>query len=481
MSPAAILPPALIIEDLTVDGVISPQPPANMSTTLADLLSTSLVLMQTAAYLPLSSRLALAATSKSFHRFIHNEPSAFQYVDLSSVKAAAIETCPMNKEGRGSKRKNAAFIEDEDYGIPILDAFRQLEDRQWLYNVSTLVLDGMAVPSGLVRSIITQDRFNVRMLSLREAKHLNHVKLRQVLNHSVRPDRPAGMPKLRGLYIFGQMEPVPVKEDFAIGRRRSPTRYPDSRPQDTVRAIGAQLGAEWNKKSQETLAAELTGTDDKWYQSAGKVVARTPGSEWADTLIACEGIIYFDAVLCRGPRHETPSSSSDTSSYLPPAVATIALGSAGCTKCGKCPEGPASFGHSPSHHLPLLAPPPFHGPSVRAAQMPPSGSSVPNPKLIVRCADCLRGRWCERCHKWWCESCYQPGSRTGEQQNVYYSSLLDGDETRVDDKVKVHMGLCIDSCLLDDLSPDDNFEDELAEEHEMLEQWLAEELYFSRH
>jgi hypothetical protein len=64
---------------------------------------------------------------------------------------------------------------------------------------------------------------------------------------------------------------------------------------------------------------------------------------------------------------------------------------------------------------------------------------------------------------------------------VYYSSLLDGDETRVDDKVKVHMGLCIDSCLLDDLSPDDNFEDELAEEHEMLEQWLAEELYFSRH
>jgi len=188
--------------------------------------------------------------------------------------------------------------------------------------------------------------------------------------------------------------------------------------------LGAQLGAEWNKKSQEALSTDLCGTEDKWYQP-GRMFRRTPISDWAETLQACEGIIHFDAVLCRGPRHDAvnfigmdpDAPQNHYNTYLPPTLATIALGQAGCAKCGSCPEGPAVFGQSPTHQLPLLSPPPLHSSSIRAAQYPHSKNGL-MPKLFVRCAECLKHRWCERCNKWWDESCYKPGNTRTELQNT---------------------------------------------------------------
>jgi len=98
-------------------------------------------------------------------------------------------------------------------------------------------------------------------------------------------------------------------------------------------------------------------------------------------------------------------------------VATVALGPAGCEICGTCPEGPAVFGESRENALPLLGPVPRFELSVRAAQRPSSGISgiegkVKYPELFLRCEDCLRARWCERCNRWWCEECYvEPRSR----------------------------------------------------------------------
>jgi hypothetical protein len=184
------------------------------------------------------------------------------------------------------------------------------------------------------------------------------------------------------------------------------------------------------------------------------LVTRTPIQEWAETLRICEGIIHFDAVLCRGPRH-TPSFDRNAGSYLPPAIATTALGPKGCDRCKGCPEGPATFGASPSHHLPLLAPPPLYSSSIRAAQMPSSDIPFTNPKLIVRCDECLKTRWCQRCHKWWCESCFQPGTLTElqsiEQEMIAGAGMAgNGTEDRrlVLDDIKVHMGFCLESCLL---------------------------------
>ena len=72
---------------------------------------------------------------------------------------------------------------------------------------------------------------------------------------------------------------------------------------------------------------------------------------------------------------------------------------------------------SPSHHLAtLLAPPPLYSSPIRAAQMPSSDIPYANPKLVVRCDECLKSRWCQRCHKWWCETCFQPGAATSTEQ-----------------------------------------------------------------
>lgn len=57
-------------------------------TSLLQLLSNTLILYQTTPYLPISSLLALGATSKSFKGLIHETPHVFRYLKLSDVASA---------------------------------------------------------------------------------------------------------------------------------------------------------------------------------------------------------------------------------------------------------------------------------------------------------------------------------------------------------------------------------------------------------
>lgn len=428
------------------------------STNLLALLSNHLISSRIIPYLPVASVLAVASTNRAYHALITKEQhnsSAFRYLDLSQIRCAQLKLPPMYG-GQRSEQIDEALTEDDFYSGPLKGVFRRLEKTQTLEWVSTMVLDGLCVPTEVVRQIIMEDRFQVRILSIRDVTQLNVKKLCQILNYVTRPSRPEGTPKLKGLYVFGPKDPLPVKEEEHGLRRRSPTRFPESRPSDTVRAVGASLSEDWNKRSQETLAQELGETNDKWYHSAGKIIAKTPRSEWAETLMACQGIIHFDAVLCRGPRH-TPASYSgeaEAGSYLPPAIATIALGPKGCEMCKSCPEGPAVFGRSSSHEIPLLSPIPFSSYTIRAAQMPSSSLLGGFPRIIARCADCLRGRWCERCHKWWCEPCYDPNAVTIQPQPQHPQShgtiAAHAERLQVSKQLetrKVHDDLC-DECYL---------------------------------
>ena len=63
----------------------------NLSTSLLGLLLNTLVLYQTAPYLPPASLLALGASSKDFRHLIHDTPNVFRYLDLTQVKAAQSE------------------------------------------------------------------------------------------------------------------------------------------------------------------------------------------------------------------------------------------------------------------------------------------------------------------------------------------------------------------------------------------------------
>jgi hypothetical protein len=424
--------------------------------TLPDLLSNSLVLRQTAPYLPVSSIYALAATSRSLHRLLYHSPDVFRYLNLSTVKSAIVQNVPLDCGGISwrAERMDESLTQDEFYSGPLRGIFSKLERRYLLRNVFTLVLDGLSVPADLVREIIAGDKFNVRILSIREVKNLNERKLMQVLNMAVRPSRPIGTPRVKGIYLFGPREQLP--NPGAASKRRP---LPPSR--GVLSSEGAQIGAEWNERSSEALNTALARTEDKWYEPSGRMFPKRPSLEWAETLKACEGIIAFDVVLCRGPRHDPANAfinkcATSPSSYLRPAIATVALGPSGCDTCHSSLEGPAVWGYSQLSYLPLLSPLPLQSITIRAAQMPQTTDGSPPPPLFVRCEDCLKGRWCERCHRWWDESCYT-GSHISQRTELQQTELMESIQAdgivqlTSKETIKVHMGLCVQHCLVGEM------------------------------
>jgi hypothetical protein len=439
---------------------------ANPTNPLLNLLSNDLVLRQTAPHLPPSALLSLSSTNRSFQALIYTRASAWQHLDLSNVKSAVIDTSPIDAGGISwrAERMDESLTEDDFYSGPLRGIFSRLQSKGVLQYVHTLILDGLSVPADLVREIVAEDRFNVRILSLRDCKHLNQTKLQQLLRYAVRPGRPEGSPKLRGLYVFGHKDsPQPPQPKAAI------TDTAPQAPRGVLASEGAQIGSEWNSKSTAAINANLPSDDEqRWYGRSGRALTRTT-SAWADVLQACQGIIAFDATLCRGPRHDiTLTTGKD---FLPPAIAGVALGPHGCETCETCPESPAVFGQTDESALPLLGPPPTHSSTVRAAQRPASTSST-FPPLLTRCEECLRNRWCERCNRWWCESCYtEPISRTATAPPppapMIPASLLSGAIVQSVEwggppasgaavsqggaPIKVHYNLCVEHCLVGEM------------------------------
>ncbi|KAF2718148.1 hypothetical protein K431DRAFT_140364 [Polychaeton citri CBS 116435] len=429
-------------------------------TGLLGLLSNSLILRQTAPYLPPIGLLNLAATSKYLRELIYSSPEAWRYLNLTGLRFLSIDSSPLDIGGISwrAERMDESLTEDDFYAGPLRGIFGRLHQKDVLRNVQTLILDGLSVPADLVREIVAEDRYNVKILSIREAKNLNQTKLRQVLRYITRPTRAEETPRLKALYVFGS-------KDGAT--RGHPTHKPPPSPVASAAGVmaaeGAQIGAEWNHKSSKALSSCLDDDEQRWYMCNGRVIKTPSSSEWADTLQACQGIIAFDAVLCRGPRHDITRTSAQE--YLSPAVASIALGPTGCQSCGSCPEGSALFGVSSESTLPLIAPPPSHASRVRPAQRPTMHADRSFPPLFLRCEVCLAGRWCERCNRWWCEDCYHKPSCTqvhlhsdGDQQQMSLQRERDSSSpstngARVTDtaQIKVYSKLCVEHCLVSEM------------------------------
>lgn len=303
------------------------------------------------------------------------------------------------------------------------------------------------------------------------------------MQYACRESRPEGTPRLKGLYVFGP-------KDSASGS--SPT--PESRSPSPT-SPGA-VAAAWNNKSQKALNAALAEEQEAWYVRRGEQFSHRISSEWAQTLVACAGIIAFDSVLCAGPRHfnspawgtvnaEALSAAASPAAARVPhfAVATHSL--SGCASCGSAPEGWTVWGEdafrsqrdpdgrrtSDSYtadiaRFPLLAPPPVHSASLRVA-MCPAGQSVrsriswapskqPKARFIPRCFDCIRDRYCTGCHRWWCEACYlgpgasSPGGHAGAQAaaNLVSNPHPNADEDSGNDAVSptstIRHGICAD-------------------------------------
>lgn len=250
---------------------------------------------------------------------------------------------------------------------------------------------------------------------------------------AVRPSRSEGTPRLQGLYIFGPKDPPTLPE------------YTSAAPCATA-AEGHSIPSNWNQLSHKALATALNETADDcpWYDKKGTIIPRPIPTEWAETVLACAGVISFDAALCRGPRHlNSPAygtvniaANSPPSPHVPSkwAIATHAV--EGCAGCGSAPEGWTVWGDSiggdcddDTCRFPLLAPPPVHSSNVKVARCP-SGADVNSSRgyrankkgprsFIARCMECLRDRYCWGCSKWWCEKCFTLG-QMDSVDGLYY-------------------------------------------------------------
>ncbi|KAK6709911.1 hypothetical protein SNK05_004387 [Fusarium graminearum] len=325
--------------------------------TLFDTLYNSLILRHTLPYLPVSGLLNLAATCRDIRYLLHETPGVFRHLDLTRVKTAHCQDA--QKEERNlavwhNVELEDYLTEDDFYAGPLRGIFSTLRQRDILIHVQSLILDGLSVTAELCHDIINDPNYSVRMLSIRGAQNLNHGKLRAALTYACRSSRPDNTPRLKALYVFGEH------------------KYEEQ---------------------------------DAWWSRKGRVLESSSDmDDWAQCMLACQGIISFDAVLCQGPRHANSPAFGKTFVRSPcnPAVATFAIG--GCASCGEAPEG-VMTAQTRYSSLPLLAPPPILASSVQAATTPRPGHEE---GFVPRCAGCLSDRFCVTCNKWWCEACYQP-------------------------------------------------------------------------
>lgn len=329
-----------------------------------------------------------------------------------------------------------------------------------------MVLDGLSVTSELLTDIILDNSFNVRLLSVREVQNLNERKLMQALEYSVRPTRADNTPRLQGLYIFGKRDtPESIHSELhVISNKSTPSVQVAPSLGGVMASQGAQLGAQFNQKSRDALSASLGGDGDELYGRLGVLFPKPPANGWAGTMEVCRGLISFDGILCSGPRHNWMSASTrgdldqrlwyfKTAAHLPPAVAMIAL--QGCSSCHSAPEGIANYGVTPPRDLPLLAPPPFHSSTIKAATRSNKTINEKKARLLQRCRDCLRGRYCESCHKWWCENCYELfiGNEGMKPPYAVISGFPNAGHSDGPgpNNFKVYMGLCVKDCLVGEM------------------------------
>ncbi|KAL8810589.1 MAG: hypothetical protein Q9223_002291 [Gallowayella weberi] len=365
----------------------------NLPPTLLELLNNHIILALVVPFLPTTSLLSLSSTSRAFRSliFITYPQYTFRRLDLSTLPFPFIFGQINSKEvltGAGATRQ-LTESEDDYYAAPLRRAFYILKKKEVLDCVTTLILDGLAVPAGLVREILCDRPFNVRILSLRNVKNLGDEKLIQILRYLIRPTRPEGTPKLKALYYFTRPESRTLPHSEPSHLESTPEQ-----PVGVTNIAGSHLG-------QRPSSNQAILHDTTWTNGKGTLFHPDPSTiqAWVQLLEASRGIITFDTIIC----HHAPGS------LLPPKLATIALGNSGCQTCHTAPEGPRILGQTPAQDLPLLSPPPLFASTVKAAQYPAHGETS---IFYARCAECVRDRRCERCNVWWCEDCYTPPKKT---------------------------------------------------------------------
>ncbi|KAK6522948.1 hypothetical protein TWF281_002375 [Arthrobotrys megalospora] len=275
-----------------------------------------------------------------------------------------------------------ALTEEEFFSGPLRGIFYHLTQQNILQNVTTLILDRMAVTTDILGEIMldTTGEFNVRILSVRGCFKFNYPyddtrRIFQLIKSAITQPTP---PRLKALYLFGTTNPLLYLND-----------------------------ANWRTEALQLLPGPATYLpEDPWYLPLQKnfcqivSVGNLLGVNVEKIFEDAEGAMKFDFILCRGPNHNPGFLERPINTEL----ANFPLGF-GCMNCGTSPEGPGVYGKTPSGWLPLLAPPPITTGSIEAAWRPPKKPDGTYPELYARCQTCIQYRRCLRCRCWICENC----------------------------------------------------------------------------
>lgn len=418
--------------------------------TLLDLLTNPIIADNLAPYFTLSTTFRLARTARSYRQWILHSSNLFRSLDLSRCRGAYVPSIPRIDNGGHSwraERMDENLTEDEFYAGPLRSVLNKLDRLNILHSVQTLVLDRLAsVTHDLLYEIITEQRYQVKLLSIRQCPNVNSNKLQQLLQYVCRPSRPEGSPRLQGLYYFTDPSHDLVAK---AGECSSGVTSVD----------GAALGLLPSDKSQL-----IEDNATRWYTASGCIttLGANQRTNWEETLQKCYGIISFDAVLCHSMHKQMESCLHDASRealsqkpHVSP-IASIALGAEGCSGCGKAPEGTPVWGEHDIRMFPLLAPAPWSG-KLTDAVRPPSSLPASRQRLIVACKWCLVNRHCDSCHRWWCSECYNPkqSRKLRDLEALSYSSQEPLFQTPAmeasGDSIKVFNGFCVENCLVGEM------------------------------
>lgn len=426
--------------------------------TLLDLLTNPIISDSLYQYLSRATVFRLIRVGRQYRDIILGTPRVFRFLDLANCKGAYLPSiAPLDNGGHSwrAERIDDNLSWDEFCSASLRFVINKLEKLRILRDVQTLVLDGLgSVTPELLYEIITSDRFNVRLLSIRKCPNINQSRLQHLLAFICRPTRPEGTPRLKGLYFFTD----PAHDSRHTLASESSVGITDS--------DGATLGILPSDK-----ARDLADNASRWYSPAGRVISvgADVRSSWEETLQTCRGIIAFDAVLCSSMHeHMEPvlhEASKDFLTNSKPGIstmATIALGSEGCSGCGRAPSGTPVWGQDDPSNFPLLSPPPRSGKLVDALR-PPMAISASGNRLIVSCKWCLVNRHCDSCHRWWCADCYDP-KQTNKLKNLERLSdagllylpteeelALPESSTSQEQSIKVFNGFCVENCLVGEM------------------------------
>ena len=418
--------------------------------TLLDLLTNPIIADNLAPHLELMTIFRLARTAHAYRQWILDSSNLFRFLDLSRSRGAYAPNIPRIDNGGYSwraERVDENLTEDEFYAGPLRNVLNKLGRLHILQTVQTLILDRLAsVTHDLLCEIVTDQRYQVKLLSIRQCPNVNSNKLQQLLQYVCRSTRSEGTPRLQGLYFF--TDPA---HDVSTTISKSTG--------GVTSVDGAALGLLPSDKTQS-----IDDNATRWYTASGRITSfgADQRTSWEETLQICEGIISFDAVLCHSMHkemedclHEGSREALAQKPNISP-IASIALGAEGCSGCGKAPNGTPAWGQDDIRRFPLLAPAPWSGKLIDAVQ-PPSTLSTSKKRLIVSCKWCLVNRHCDSCNRWWCSDCYNPkqSRKLHNLEAVSYNSQEPLFSTPVPeesgDSIKVFNGFCIEHCLVGEM------------------------------